>query len=332
MKGVIELLGDAGVDVATVLNAAGIDGPALEDSRMRVPTEKVSALWQAAVAVSGDPAICLVGSRLPKPGNFDVVGFAMLTSRNLRAAIDCFGEHMRLVSDAAQIETIERGDTVEVRFDLFGGRSTIPRQRMEFDLLTILTFCRWVSGRRVTPLAVLSTWPSADYSATLAPAFGCELKFNCDFNGLLFASDDMGAPLPASNPLIAKVHDEIVQQQLAIFDGASLSMKVREEIASRLVSGEPRREVVATALNVSDRTLRRRLEEEGVSYEKLLDLARCDLAQHYLARPTLPAAKVAHLLGFADQSAFFRACRRWFGVSPGQFRRQLRQTTVSDEA
>jgi AraC-like DNA-binding protein len=109
-------------------------------------------------------------------------------------------------------------------------------------------------------------------------------------------------------------------------------MTGREQIASRLVSGEPRREVVATALNVSDRTLRRRLEEEGVSYEKLLDLARCDLAQHYLARPTLPAAKVAHLLGFADQSAFFRACRRWFGVSPGQFRRQLRQTTVSDEA
>ena len=326
MKGVVELLRDAGADTRAILESAGIDQGMLDDASGRVQTEKVSALWQAAVAITKDPAICLVGSGRPKPGNFDVVGFAMLTSSNLRASLECFSEHMRLVSDAAQIEAIDRDEFVDVKFDLFGGRSTIPRQRMEFDLLTILTFCRWVSGRPIAPVAALSTWPRADYSHLLEPAFGCELKFECAFNGLTFLRADLEAPLPASNPHIAKVHDNLVQQKLAIFDGASLSTKVREEIAGRLASGEPRREAIAAALGVSDRTFRRRLQDEGVSYEKLLDLTRCDLAQHYLAIPTLAAAQIAHLLGFADQSAFFRACRRWFGAAPGQFREQLRNS------
>ena len=75
---------------------------------------------------------------------------------------------------------------------------------------------------------------------------------------------------------------------------------------------------------MSERTLQRRLEEEATSYVQLLDDTRRELADQYLGRLHLSLAQAAYLLGFAEQRSFFRACRRWFQLSPGQYRSQLR--------
>ena len=74
---------------------------------------------------------------------------------------------------------------------------------------------------------------------------------------------------------------------------------------------------------MTERTLQRRLKEEGSSFQELLDHTRRELARSYLADSRRALGQVADSLGFADQSNFFRACRRWFGVSPGQYRDAL---------
>jgi len=76
----------------------------------------------------------------------------------------------------------------------------------------------------------------------------------------------------------------------------------------------------ATILGMSERTLQRRLAAEGTSFQRLLDDTRRELARHYLGQRNLSLADIAYLLGFTDQSSFFRAARRWFGSSPGHFR------------
>ena len=87
--------------------------------------------------------------------------------------------------------------------------------------------------------------------------------------------------------------------------------------------GEPKRDLVASELCMSERTLRRRLEEEATSFIQLLDDTRRELAEQYLERLHLSLPQAAYLLGFSDQSSFFRACRRWFDRSPGQYRSKL---------
>jgi len=323
VKGVVEMFDNAGLNTSAILALADIDGAILQELDARVATEKVSRLWRAAAEVSGDPAVSLVSAHVPRPGNFDIVGYAMLSSRSLRMALQAFSRHLRLVSDAAEMSLEDIGENVRVHFKLFGGREPIPRQRMEFDLLTILTFCRWVSGRQIKPLGLMLVWPAPDQVQPYAESFQCPLHAEADFNGLVFAAADLDAPLPTFNPLVAGLHEDLILQRLAVFDGSSLSIKVRDEIARLLAEGEPRRERVAQALNLSDRTLQRRLREENASFDKLLDATRCDLAQHYLAQPGLSLAEVAYLLGFADQSAFFRACKRWFDASPRQFRARI---------
>ena len=83
------------------------------------------------------------------------------------------------------------------------------------------------------------------------------------------------------------------------------------------------RDVIAARLHLSDRTLQRRLLAETSSFAQLLDETRCELARQYLSDAHRSLGEVADLLGFADQSNLFRACRRWFGMPPGQYRAQL---------
>ena len=92
-----------------------------------------------------------------------------------------------------------------------------------------------------------------------------------------------------------------------------------------LHQGEPRREDIAARLHLTDRTLQRRLQAESVSYQQLLDVTRCELARQYLSDERRSLTEVADLLGFADQSNLFRACKRWFGLPPGQYRAQVLQ-------
>jgi AraC-like DNA-binding protein len=323
VKGVIDMFESAHLDVSALLGAADVDPAMLRDPDARVATEKMSRMWRKAAELSGDPHIGLAHAQVPKPGNFDIVGYAMLSSPDLRAALQSFSRHMRLVSDAADISLHDQGANVLVQFDLYGGREPIPRQRMEFDLLTILTFCRWVSGRPITPVLLSMVYAEPENIQRYADAFQCPLHFGAETNGLVFTQEALNAPLPAYNPMVAELHDTLLQQRLAAFDGAGLSVKVRREIARALATGEPRREAIAHALKISDRTLQRRLRDESATFEKLLDSTRCDLAQHYLSRSNLTVAEVAYLLGFADPGTFFRACKRWFDASPGQFRAQL---------
>ena len=133
----------------------------------------------------------------------------------------------------------------------------------------------------------------------------------------------MTAPLPTSNPLLAELHERFAGDYLRQFDHAQTSYRVREVIIRRLPDGEPRRDEVAGELCMSERTLQRRLETEATSFVQLLDDTRRELAEQYLGRLNLSLAQAAYLLGFADQSSFFRACRRWFELSPGQYRSQL---------
>jgi AraC-like DNA-binding protein len=74
---------------------------------------------------------------------------------------------------------------------------------------------------------------------------------------------------------------------------------------------------------LSERTLQRRLQEEATSFNELVDDTRRELADQYLRDSQLTLAQVAYLLGFADQSTFFRACKRWFGTSPGEYRSRV---------
>jgi AraC-like DNA-binding protein len=189
--------------------------------------------------------------------------------------------------------------------------------------MTILSFCRWVANRDLRPLALELRFPPPADPQPYRDAFKCPLHFNAAVNALLFAGADVIAPLPTAHPLLAEVHERLASEHLQRLDYAQTSSRARAAILRRLADGEPRRAEIAKELEMSERTLQRRLEAEGTTFQRLLDDTRRELAQQYLGQTDLSLADACYLLGFGDLSSFFRASKRWFGTSPRQHRLRL---------
>jgi AraC-like DNA-binding protein len=323
VRGVAETLKAGGLHVAALLDEAGLDAAALSDPDARFPTESVSLLWQLAVARSGNPAIGLSTSNVVRPASFDVVAYAMMSSPNLLGILKRLDRYVGIVSDAASVAVTEDHEGCRMTLELFGGGQPVPRQRFEFDLMTILSFCRWVTNRDLPPLALELRFPPPADPQPYQDAFKCPLRFNAPVNALLFAGADVMAPLPTAHPLLAEVHERLASEHLQRLDHAQTCSRVRAAILRRLPDGEPRRTEIASALEMSERTLQRRLKGEGTSFQRLLDDTRRELAQQYLAQTDLSLADACYLLGFGNLSSFFRASKRWFGTSPRQHRLRL---------
>jgi AraC-like DNA-binding protein len=110
---------------------------------------------------------------------------------------------------------------------------------------------------------------------------------------------------------------------------AALAVRVRKAVSALLGTGNCSRGEVANALFMHPRTMQRRLGEEGTTFEAIKDDARRDLAQSYLSHPALLISQITILLGYTEQSAFGRSCRRWFDLSPREMRTRL--LTDSDD-
>ena len=138
----------------------------------------------------------------------------------------------------------------------------------------------------------------------------------------------LGGPSPDLSRFILSVMCS--GEYLARFSESRVTHKARQVLCRLLPQGEPKRDVVAQALHLSQRTLQRRLQEEGTSFQALLDDTRRELAEQYLAQPAMTLLQIAYLLGFADPSNFFRAFRRWFDATPGEYRAARFAKAVSD--
>jgi AraC-like DNA-binding protein len=323
VKGVAEAFKAEGLDVAALFDEAGLDIAALRDPDSRFPTERVSRLWQLAVARSGDPAIGLANSNIAKPASFDLVAYTMMSSPHLLGILERVSRYVGIISDAATFVITEDDEGYRMILDLFGGGEPVPRQRFEFDLMTFLSFCRWVTNRDLRPLALELRFPPPADLQPYQDAFKCPLRFNSLANALLFARADVISPLPTAHPLLAEVLERLAGEHLQRLDLAQVDGRARAAIIRQLPDGEPRRQEIASTLEMSDRTLHRRLEAEGTSFQRLLDDTRRELAQQYLGQTDVSLADATYLLGFGDQSSFFRACKRWFGTSPRLYRIRL---------
>lgn len=312
-----------GIDVPRLFRAVHLDMQQLDQADARFSADKISELWELAVAWSGKRALGLDPELAARYVNFDVVGHALLSSANLRAGLENLSRYLALISDATTFELSAEHKNCWLVLGHIGNTKPVPRQRQEYGLLTLLTLCRWLTRRDMRALGADFTFPDPVDLAPYQRSFDCPLRFNQPATRILLAADDLIAPLPSRNASMLVLHERMIAEGLTRLGNERTSYRVREEIMLRLPQGEPRRENIAANLALSDRTLQRRLQAENTSFQQLLDDVRCELARKYLADARYALGEVAHRLGFVDQSNFFRASKRWFGLPPGQYRRQL---------
>jgi hypothetical protein len=144
-----EMLAAEGLDVPTLFAAADVDPASLVGPSARLATEKLSHLWELAVERSRNPAIALAHHEVARPASFDVVGYTMMSCADLRSAFERLIRYLLILSDALTMSMTEEVDGYRIDFVLFGGDRPIPRQRIEYIFVTVVSFCRWIVRREV---------------------------------------------------------------------------------------------------------------------------------------------------------------------------------------
>ena len=316
VRAVAEALESEGLDLPALFAEAGLEFAALAEPDTRFASDNVSLLWQLAVARSGSPTLGLARSQIAKPANFDVVAYTMMSAPSLLDLLERIVRYISIVNDAVLVTVNEESDGFRLTLRISPGQRQVPWQRYGYDLMSFLSFCRWVTNRDLRPIALELTFaPSSDLEP-YRDAFKCPLRFNAIANALLWSRDDVMMPLPTAHKLLDEIHERIAGEYLQQVIPSPTRHRVRAIVTRRLSDGELSRAKVANAMAMSARTLHRRLEAEGTSFQQVLDDTRRELAEQYMSRNDLSLADIAYLLGFRDQSSLFRASTRWFGTSP----------------
>ena len=162
--------------------------------------------------------------------------------------------------------------------------------------------------------------------------FGCPVKFKSTQDALIFSKTDMELPFVTYNAdLLATVAPQLeteLAQQLA---QKTFSEQAKGILKQLLAGQRPGIQDLARELHVSTRTLQRRFTEQGISFQRLLEEARRELARHYLLHSSRELNQTAYLLGYEDANSFFRAFHHWEGTSPRQWR-MLRKNSQATKA
>jgi len=177
-----------------------------------------------------------------------------------------------------------------------------------------------LSDGQFIPRAVLFRHSPLATKATYFKHFQVHPKFDQEVNGIVITPDDLARPLKANDPYLRRVVVDYVKHSTGRQPHDATSQV--DFLIRKLLSGTRcTLRVVAQHLALHERTLQRRLEREGNTFEEVLDGVRRQLARSLLTESMMPVAQIAMSLGYSEQSAFNRACRRWFGSSPLQIRR-----------
>ncbi|MCQ4264175.1 AraC family transcriptional regulator [Stutzerimonas stutzeri] len=323
-QGIVQTLESAGIDCRQLFSELNLDYTALSDADARFAQDDMTRLWHRAVAVSGNPAIGLDMARQVRPAALNVVGYALMSSRNLKEGFARLVRYQRIIAEGADLDFQQCSQVYRLSLTIQGDRLPPARQSAEGSLAGCLTFCRWLTGTALQPLEVSFQGRAPRDLEPYQRLFQAPLRFEAPRYALLFCQVDVEMPLPTANEALAQLHDRFAGDYLARFADTRIMHRARQILCRVLPQGEPRREAVAQALCLSERTLQRRMHDEGSSFQKLLDDTRRDLAEQYLAQPNLAPLEIAYLLGFADPSNFYRAFKRWFGVTPGEYRQRVR--------
>jgi AraC-like DNA-binding protein len=304
------------IDAGALFRRAGLDPDRLRDPNARYPLVGMQRLWALATLASGDECFGLEVAQAWHPTTFHALGYSALASETLREALLRMVRYGRVVTTGVTLELQENRDEVAVK--LLG---SLPNDRMvpasiDAGVASIVILCRQGRGGEIDPVRVKLTRARPTCSSRLEAFFGCPVDFDATGNCLLFRVADLDARLPTANSVLLRVNEQVLTDYLARLERSEVTVRVQAKLIQLLPSGEVDESSIARALNLSLRSMQRKLNARGVTFRKLLDETRRQLAEQYLKDSTLSVSEIAYLLGFAEVSSFSRAFRRWTGHAP----------------
>lgn len=313
----------AGVSLAALLRAAAIELDGLDRADARVSRAAVYRLCEAAIDLTQNPALGLHWAESLGGHAFVPISLLIAHAPTLRHALEALSDFHRLIADQLGYQLIEKHDVVTLRrIPLAGESSRLERCVSEMFVTGMFNVIRsfHVPARRTQ---VNFDYPAPAHVAEYERVFEGSARFDQPVSGIVFERAFMNNPSPHRD---LDVHDalrSIAQRRVfRLTQQTPYAERARDVLVEQHACAPVSMELVAQALGLSVRSLRRRLSAEGRTYKSVLNEAFAILAQHRLRTTQCTIQEIAFELGFADTSGFFRAFKRQVGMTPQQYRSQ----------
>lgn len=304
-----------GVDTDAVLATIGMDPALLEGGYSRYSQKQVSQLWKCAIDLTGDPHFGFKVAAEVRPATFHVVGYSMSCSGTLSQALHRFAYYCRLISDSATATLTEANNEVILEFHFDTGGAPPIYQTVDTVVASVLSYMRWIAQEHVVPLEVRLGYHPVAASDAYWQFYGCPVQFNQSQTCLVFRKEDLDRRILSSDEELASLLDGAANRYLEKRMAGRFAVRVRDLMIAQLPDDVPSKASTARLLGMTERTLLRRLKEEGTTFADVLRNLREELAFQYLQRG-MCLSEIAYLLGFSDNGTFSRAFKQWTGRRP----------------
>jgi AraC-like DNA-binding protein len=318
----LDYCGRRGVDTSAILAAVGVDRAVIDDPDGRLPTAQVREIWRRAYEATGDPDLALHAAEALRFGAYRVIDYLAASAPTVGAAVTQVSACFPIINSAVRLPITERAHEIALGVQSPDDPVHLTRPYVEYTYAAVFLRVRAATGVAFRLEGVDIAFPAPPSTAEHERVFECPVRFGAREHAMRFSRAAWDAPSARADPGLFSIlaeHARILGEKVPTEPAPVRD--VRHAIIEELGRGNASLEAVARRLAMSPRTLQRRLREHGVRYADLLDSTRASAAKTYLSDRQISVAEVAYLLGFAEQSSFNHAFRRWTGKAPTEYRK-----------
>jgi AraC-like DNA-binding protein len=308
-----------GLSPVAVLREAGLPLTLHLDTRRFISTAQLFSLWTAMSDLAGNPDYWLRFVEATESVGHQPMFVAACHASDFRDGIGRVARFKQFTMPE-RIAVEERGPEVRISKHWFHATAPEPTLSVDISFAFLLSLGRRGTGQRLIPLR-LELSRSSVSTAGQKSFFGCPVVYGTARDALVLKVSDLDRPFPAHNAELIEIITPALEESLGrLRPRSSFSEQVKAVLKSGFASGRPEVSAVARDLGTSERTLQRRITDEGSSFRALVQEARKELGRKLLSDPHADVAEVACILGFQDTTSFYRAFRNWEGITPQAWR------------
>ncbi len=314
----------AGVDTPALFEKAGLNPAILDSDDGRIDGEQFQMFIEQLLEHTGNPILGLETGDFVQPGSYSVLGYITMSCATLGEAVARIAPFEKLVGDMGTTRLTMAGDNIKLLWHCNYDNPAVRPHLVDNVISSWVNYARWLADDEAaapTLVKLKRPSPGKELEQAYQSRWHCPVHFSAEEDSLTFRKELLNTRLRQPDPLLRKTLEAHALTQLASLDtGSDLTSKVKHSIQQQLMQGVTRQDVVADELGMNSRTLQRRLSQEGVSYQKLLDEVRQTMAEDYLLNSELAIPDIALRLGFSETTSFHRKFKAIKGKTPGEFR------------
>lgn len=319
LHGYEALAAELGLDVARQARLAGLTLKALRDPHALISYRGLMLLLERSAREAECPDF---GLRLSQRQGLDILGplaVLMEHAHSVMAAMQDASRYLFVHSPAIRFDVLPAGDKAgqtDLRFEILVPNPPGQVQTLELSLGVLVRVLSMLSRGQIRQVQMLLPHAAVAAPAVYTQTLGCQVRFEQPFAAVRVSTATLARPLPSHNPLMGELARSYLDTHHARPD-RTLSRRVASLLREFLGAHRASREDIAHMLAMHPRTLQRRLNDEGTSFEDVKDQVRRELLEQMLQRSTVPSlTQIAGMLDYNAQSALTRSCRRWFDMTP----------------